>query len=56
MSSHSKEEIETKSALSASPQEDPSSTIGDVEKTRVWRKLDIYLIPPITFLYLSCFL
>jgi hypothetical protein len=40
------------SDLSVNPQEEPFSTVGDVKIRRIWRKLDIHLLPLVSLLYL----
>ena len=49
------EELKTGSALSTPPQED-SISFGDVKKRRIWRTLDIHLLPFVSLLYLMSFL
>ncbi|KAH8994726.1 MFS general substrate transporter [Lactarius hatsudake] len=58
MSAHTgtKEELESQPVPSASSQEYPISLVGDVAKTRVWRKLDFHILPPVVLLYLLSFL
>ncbi|KAI9442809.1 putative pantothenate transporter [Lactarius psammicola] len=58
MSDHTKEELELdgKCAPSVSSQKYPFSTVRDVAKTGVWRKLDYHLLPPVVLLYLLSFL
>ena len=49
-------EKELKSGGVLNFQDEPLSTVGDVEKGRIWRKLDIHLLPLVTLLYLLSFL
>ncbi|KAH9036737.1 MFS general substrate transporter [Lactarius deliciosus] len=58
MSAHTgtKEELESQPVPSASSQEYPVSLVGDVAKTRVWRKLDFHILPPVVLLYILSFL
>ncbi|KAH9062458.1 MFS general substrate transporter [Lactarius vividus] len=56
MSAHTKEELERKHAPSVSSQEYRISTVGDVAKMRIWRKLDSHILPPVVLLYLLSFL
>ncbi|KAI9442628.1 MFS general substrate transporter [Lactarius indigo] len=56
MSAHTKEELEGKPAPSVTSQEYPIATVGDVAKTRIWRKLDYHILPPVVLLYLFSFL
>ncbi len=58
MSAHTKEELESKleRAPSVSSQEYPFSTVGDVAKMRIWRKLDYHLLPSVALLYFLSFL
>ncbi|KAH9062460.1 MFS general substrate transporter [Lactarius vividus] len=51
-----KEELESRPAPSVSSQEYPISPVGDVAKTRIWRKLDFHILPPVVLLYLLSFL
>jgi hypothetical protein len=50
------EELKSGGVLSVNPQEESFSTVGDVEMKRIWRKLDIHLLPLVTLLYLLSFL
>ncbi len=58
MSTGIKEELESNSTSSTgtSPQKDSYSVLDNVSNMRIWRKLDVHLLPPIALLYLSCFL
>ena len=56
MPSSIKEEPKSGGVLNVDPQEESFSTVGDVEMKRIWRKLDIHLLPLVTLLYLLSFL
>jgi sugar phosphate permease len=59
MSAPTQENVESKRVSPPSSQKDHFSTFstdGDVAMRHVWRKLDIYLLPLTSLLYLLCFL
>jgi hypothetical protein len=51
-----KEELKTGAAFCTTSREDGGSMFDDVEKRRIWRALDIRLLPMISLLYLMSFL
>ena len=51
-----KEELETECPLTTSSREDGVSMFEDVEKKRIWRTLDIHVLPLVSLLYLMSFL
>ena len=52
--SDSEEKVESAHPASASYEGGPLSTVGGIAKTRIWRKLDIHLLPlPVLFYFLS---
>lgn len=56
MSGQTTKELESKRAPTVSSQEYPVYTVGDAAKTRIWRKLDFHLLPPVALLYFLSFL
>ncbi|KAI0268861.1 MFS general substrate transporter [Gloeopeniophorella convolvens] len=52
-----KEGLKNEHVLTGSEcQEEPFSRVGDAEQRRIWRKLDVYLLPFVSLLYLLSFL
>ena len=56
MSKHTDEELKVGGTLSVPSQEDGVSTFDDVEKRRIWRTLDVHLLPLVSLLFLMSFL
>ena len=55
MPDHEKEKVQSAHAESASF-EGELSTVGGIAKMRIWRKLDMHLLPLLIFLYFLSFL
>jgi hypothetical protein len=51
-----KEGLKSESSLFTFSKEDGAPTFENVEKARIWRTIDIHLLPFVTLLYLMSFL